>query len=74
MLNKTFFNEFTVKLPVGAEKAVEDMAEHGILGGVPISRLLPGNEEFENHLLIAVTEANRAGDVDALIAALKEIV
>jgi len=74
LINDSFFNEFTLKLPVPAAEAVETLAAKGILGGVPVSRLLPNLPEFENHLLVAVTEANRNGDVDQLVSALKEIV
>lgn len=74
LVNDSFFNEFTLKLSVPAADAVEALAAKGILGGVPVSRLLPNLPEFENHLLVAVTEANRTGDVDQLVSALKEIV
>jgi len=73
VLNDSFFNEFTVKLPVPAAKAVEQLASKGILGGVPVSRLLPDNPEFENLLLVAVTETNNDDEVDQLVAALEEI-
>lgn len=74
LVNDTFFNEFTLKLPVAADKLVNDLAAKGILAGVPVSRLLPGQKEFENHLLVAVTETNREDDVNKLVAALKEYV
>ena len=41
VLNDSFFNEFTVKLPKPAAPVVEALAEKGIIGGVPVSRLLP---------------------------------
>ncbi|WP_415237009.1 aminomethyl-transferring glycine dehydrogenase subunit GcvPA [Sneathiella sp.] len=74
VLNDTFFNEFTVKLPCSAEKAVEAMADKGILGGVPVSRLIPGNAALDNLLLVAVTETVKAADVEKLVSALKELV
>ena len=37
--NKSFFNEFTVELPMNASLFVEKMAEKGGLAGVPVSRL-----------------------------------
>ena len=42
VLNDTFFNEFTVKLPKPAAEVVEALAGLGVLAGVPVSRLLPG--------------------------------
>ncbi|MBL8675766.1 MAG: aminomethyl-transferring glycine dehydrogenase subunit GcvPA, partial [Rhodospirillales bacterium] len=41
VLNDTFFNEFTVRLPKPAAGVVEALARKGILAGVPVSRLIP---------------------------------
>ncbi|WP_025898176.1 aminomethyl-transferring glycine dehydrogenase subunit GcvPA [Sneathiella glossodoripedis] len=73
VVNETFFNEFTVELPVKAEQAVERLAERNILGGIPVSRLLPEHAEFDNLLLVTVTETNTEEEVDQLVDALKEI-
>ena len=70
--NDTFFNEFTLRLPRPAADVVEAMARRGVLGGVPLSRLLPAWIEAEPLLLVAATEANTDRDMDALAAALKE--
>lgn len=78
VLNKAFFNEFTVKLPKPAAQVVEELAKRRILGGVPVSRLMPdpvpGQPELANLLLVAATETVTAEDMDALAGALKEIV
>ncbi|MFP5514978.1 MAG: glycine dehydrogenase, partial [Alphaproteobacteria bacterium] len=71
VLNDGFFNEFTVKLPKPAAAVVEELAKRRILGGVPVSRLYPG--EMEDLLLVAVTETNTDADMDAFAAALTEI-
>ena len=42
LVNDSFFNEFTLKLPVEARPAVRALAERGILGGVSLGRLYPG--------------------------------
>ncbi len=42
LVNDSFFNEFTIELPVEARPAVRDMADKGILGGVSLGRLYPG--------------------------------
>jgi len=73
VLNHSFFNEFTVKLCKPAAEVVEALAERGILGGVPISRLLPNRDDLANMLLVSVTECTSDSDMDALITALKEI-
>jgi glycine dehydrogenase subunit 1 len=72
VLNKTFFNEFTVKLSKPAAEVVERLAEKGVLAGVPVSRLLPG-AGLDNLLLVASTEVNTDDDRAALVAALKEV-
>ncbi|RDI55160.1 aminomethyl-transferring glycine dehydrogenase subunit GcvPA [Microvirga subterranea] len=72
VLNKTFFNEFTVKLAKPAAEVVERLAEKGVLAGVPVSRLLP-KAGLDNLLLVASTEVNTDDDRAALAAALKEV-
>ncbi|MFC3053447.1 aminomethyl-transferring glycine dehydrogenase subunit GcvPA [Kordiimonas pumila] len=73
VVNQTFFNEFTVKLPVNAAGLVEALAEKGILAGVPFSRLDP-TAGLENYLMLAVTETVTPDDIAALVAALEETV
>jgi glycine dehydrogenase subunit 1 len=72
VLNKTFFNEFTVKLAKPAAEVVEALAKKGVLAGVPASRLLPG-ADLDNLLLVASTEVNTDDDRAAFVAALKEV-
>ncbi len=70
VLNETFFNEFTVRLREPAADVADRLAAEGILAGVPLSRLLPGNPDAENLLLVAVTETATEGDMEALCGAL----
>jgi glycine dehydrogenase subunit 1 len=72
VLNKTFFNEFTVKLSKPAAEVVEALAKKGVLAGVPASRLMPG-AGLDNLLLVASTEVNTDDDRAAFCAALKEV-
>lgn len=72
VMNKSFFNEFTVALPTEARPVVHQLAQRGILGGVSLGRLYPGNSALANGLVVAVTETVTAGDIDAFAAALKE--
>jgi glycine dehydrogenase subunit 1 len=73
LVNDSFFNEFTVKLPVEARPAVHAMVERGVLGGVSLGRLYPGAEALQNGLVVAVTETATEEDIDAFEAALKEV-
>ncbi|MCR9215099.1 MAG: aminomethyl-transferring glycine dehydrogenase subunit GcvPA [Proteobacteria bacterium] len=73
LINETFFNEFTLKLSKNAAEVVEELAARHVLGGVPVSRLIPNDPEFDNMLLVAVTETCAESDLTAFVAALKEI-
>jgi glycine dehydrogenase subunit 1 len=73
LLPSTFFNEFAVMLPRNAAEVVEKLAARKILGGIPASRFYPTYGELENLLLLTATETNTAADIDALVAALKEV-
>lgn len=70
VLNETYFNEFTIKIPGSAARAVERMAGQGVLGGVPVSRLLP-ESGLDDLILVAATEVNTAAERQALADALK---
>lgn len=73
ILNSSYFNEFTVKLPKAAQDVVEALAGRNILAGVPVSRLEPGKPGLEDLLVVASTEINTDEDRAALVAALKEV-
>jgi glycine dehydrogenase subunit 1 len=73
LINQSFFNEFTLKLPKAARPVVRALAEKKVLGGVSLGRLYPGQASLENGLIIAVTEVVSDEDVDALVDALKEV-
>ncbi|MES2001525.1 MAG: aminomethyl-transferring glycine dehydrogenase subunit GcvPA [Pseudomonadota bacterium] len=74
LVNDSFFNEFTLRLPVEARPAVHRMVAAGVLGGVSLGRLYPDAKALENGLVVAVTETATDGDIDAFEAALKEAV
>jgi glycine dehydrogenase subunit 1 len=71
--NRTFFNEFTVRLPGAAAAVVERFAARGILAGVPVSRLYPERDELADLLLIAATELTTANDIDHLVKGLRGV-
>ncbi len=73
LLPSAFFKEFAVMLPKPAAPVVEELAKRKILGGVPASRFYPTYPELANLLLLTATETNTTGDIDALVAALKEV-
>ena len=59
--NKEFFNEIAVKTPVAAAQITDELAEQGLLAGIPVARSFPYNPailRMDNVLLIAATEVN----------------
>ena len=72
VLNDTFFNEFTVRLPKPAAEVVEALAGRDILAGIPVSRLLP-DAGLDDLLLVAATETTTTEDIAALGDALGEV-
>ena len=73
VLNDTFFNEFTIRLPGNAAEVIEKLAEKGVLGGVPVSRLEPGRPELADLVVVASTEVNTDDDRAAYATALREV-
>lgn len=69
VITKNFFNELTVELPVAAEPFVESLAKDGILAGIPLSRLYPG--QFSNQLLLTATELTSDEDIADLCSAIQ---
>jgi glycine cleavage system P protein (glycine dehydrogenase) subunit 1 len=72
VLNASFFNEFTIRLAKPAAQVAEALVQKGILGGVPVSRLMPG-AGLDDLLLVASTEVNTDDDRAAFASALKEV-
>jgi glycine dehydrogenase subunit 1 len=73
VVNRGFFNEFTIRLPKDAAAIVERLAERRILAGVPVSRLIPKGPELANLLLVAATETTTADHIETFAAALEEV-
>jgi glycine dehydrogenase subunit 1 len=72
VLNETFFNEVTIRVPGDAAELVEKLAARGVLGGVPVSRLEPDKPELSNLIVVASTEVNTDDDRAAYARALRE--
>ncbi|WP_404370819.1 aminomethyl-transferring glycine dehydrogenase subunit GcvPA [Sphingomonas sp. MMS24-J45] len=73
LVTTSFFNEFTLKLSQEARPVVRTLADRGILAGVSLGRLYPGEDALANGLVVAVTETTSAEDVETLATALQEI-
>ncbi|MEI8394571.1 MAG: aminomethyl-transferring glycine dehydrogenase subunit GcvPA [Rhodospirillaceae bacterium] len=73
LLNDSFFNEFTLRLPRRANKVVNKLAKRGILAGVPAPRLFPDTDGLSDLLVVAATECTSEADMDALCRGLGEV-
>ncbi|MFN3387726.1 MAG: aminomethyl-transferring glycine dehydrogenase subunit GcvPA [Allosphingosinicella sp.] len=73
LVSDRFFNEFTLVLPKEARPIVRALAEAGVLGGVSLGRLYPGEETLANGLVVAVTETVSDEDIDAFAKALEGV-
>jgi glycine dehydrogenase subunit 1 len=69
VLSDAFFNEFSLRLPTNAAQTVNALADKGVLGGVPVSRLAP-DAGLDDVLIVAATEANTENDIAAFATAL----
>ncbi len=72
VLNDSFFNEFTVRLPGPAAGIVEELAKRGVLAGIPAARLY-GAGPFDDLLIVAATETNTPNDMQTFAAELAEV-
>ncbi|MBU6406003.1 MAG: aminomethyl-transferring glycine dehydrogenase subunit GcvPA [Alphaproteobacteria bacterium] len=72
LLTPRFFNEFALRLPKNAAEVVDDLVDHGVLGGVPFSRLNP-QAGLDDVLLVAATETNTDDDIALFKSALEAV-
>jgi glycine dehydrogenase subunit 1 len=73
LINDTFFNELTLRLPRPAVPVVDALAQRGVLGGVPASRFWPKRKDMAELLIVAATETNTAEDMAAFAEGLGEV-
>ncbi len=71
ILNAHFFNEFTLRTPRPATDLIEALAQRGVIGGLPVSRLLP-DAGLDHCVVVASTEVNTDDDRTAYAKALAE--
>jgi glycine dehydrogenase subunit 1 len=73
VLNKSFFNEFTIRTKMDAAELVGELAANKILGGVPVSRLRPEDENARDLILVTATETVNDADMQSYAKALRKI-
>jgi glycine dehydrogenase subunit 1 len=73
VLNRTFFNEFTIRLPKEASNVIHQLSRKGVHGGVAASVLEWEPPELRNLIIVASSEVNTDEDRAAYVKALKEV-
>jgi glycine dehydrogenase subunit 1 len=68
-----FFNEFTMRVAKPGAEVIDALVDEGVIGGVPASRLFPGEESLHDLIIVAATELNTDADRDAYAAALAKV-
>ncbi len=68
-----FFNEFTIRTPKPSAEVIGALADRGVIGGVPGSRLWPETPALHNSIVAAATEMTTQNDIAAYQAALNEV-
>ncbi len=64
------FNEFVIELPISSDKFIKAMNEKGFFAGINLSNLY---ENFENRVLVSVTEKRTKAQMDSFVQATKEV-
>jgi glycine dehydrogenase subunit 1 len=73
VVTPAFFNEFTLRVRGDAAKIIDKLVDKGVLGGVPVSRLIPGKSQLSDLIVVASTEINTDEDRAKYAQALKEV-
>jgi len=73
ILTPRFFNEFAIRVPGKAAEIVETLAGHGILAGVPFSRL-DAQAGLDDVLLVAATETTLDIDITFFAKVLAKVI
>ena len=74
VITPDFFNEFTLTTKLDGREVIERLLERNVLGGVPVARLLPDDEQYHNHIIIAATEMNDDEDIATFAQKLQEVI
>lgn len=64
VLDGTSFNEFVVKFNQPIKDVNKKLAEHGFIGGFDLGEV---SSDFDNHMLIAVTELRTKKEIDTFV-------
>lgn len=72
VITPRYFNEFAFRTSKKADYVIGELLAMGIMGGVPVSRLIPSTN-FTNVIISAVTECTSSADIDSFVSGLERI-
>ncbi|TRM04398.1 aminomethyl-transferring glycine dehydrogenase subunit GcvPA [Staphylococcus hominis] len=64
VLDGTSFNEFVVKFDRPIKDVNKNLADHGFIGGFDLGK---ASSDFDNHMLIAITELRTKEEIDTFV-------
>ncbi len=67
---KSTFNEFVIELPISGDEFLDKMSQKGFFAGLKLENLY---DDFENRVLVSVTEKRTKAQMDSFVASAKEI-
>ncbi|MCX8015557.1 MAG: aminomethyl-transferring glycine dehydrogenase subunit GcvPA [candidate division WOR-3 bacterium] len=65
-----FFKEFVIRTPVEANKIIAELKEQKVFAGIDLSQF---NEQWQNQMLVCVTEKRTKSELEQYVRLLKEI-
>jgi glycine dehydrogenase subunit 1 len=68
IINNSFFNEFTIELPISAKEANKKLLSKNIIGGLALSN------EDEKQMVVNVTELTSQSDIEIFAQELEKII
>jgi len=68
-----FFNELSVRTRTDSISLSRKLLDYGILGGLPMLRFFPGNQELSNVSLFAFSELHTESDIARLVSSIKKV-
>ncbi|MBS5825499.1 MAG: glycine dehydrogenase, partial [Clostridium argentinense] len=70
LFNKPFFKEFAIKSEISPCEINDKLLDANILGGYNLSKSYP---QYENSMLLSVTEKRTRKEIDTLVKVMEEI-
>jgi len=64
------FNEFVIGLPISGDEFLDKMSQRGFFAGLKLDTLY---DNFQNRVLVSVTEKRTKAQMDSFVSSVKEV-